>query len=125
MISNTTYGLDALVAILIVLREAELCQDAWLYLYAARAWADVDNRKEKHPVLRYFPTELVASVLTPLETIHFADTEAEWVWSKVVAQYRAKRKMIPFSLNPNSEIIDIVLTIPAVQSDTEGDPHSN
>lgn len=112
-LGDRRHGLDALVAILIVLREAELCQDARLYLTAMRAWAQAANRLSEHSVLRHFPVELIESVLNPLGTIRFADTKADAAWEQHVAAYR-KSKLNILHIDPAANVIDLARTFPLV-----------
>lgn len=113
LLGDRKFTFDALIAILIVVREAELCQDAWLYLFAMRAWSLAPRYMTEHPVLRHFPVDLIESVLTPLRTIRFADTDADSAWSGHVAAYR-KSKPYTSHIDSSLNIIDLVRTLPGV-----------
>ena len=113
LLGDREKGLDALVAILVVLREAELSQDAKLYLFAMRAWAQVENRKIDHPILRYFPTDLIVSVLEPLDTIQFAYSKANEVWAMHVATHGSANRHTIY-INTAAERIDLVCTFPMI-----------
>lgn len=101
-IGTENTGLDALTSILIIVREAELCQDAWLYLAALCAWATTETERARHPVLRKLSDEVLDTVVEPLRTIEFADPEVDEAWKRHVKSYCLKKQ----AASDNFEIID-------------------
>jgi len=102
LLSDLRYGLDALTSILLVVREAELLQDAWLYLHAISTWAWAEMVAPRHPVLRAIPLQIRDTVVEPLRWITFADPEVDKVWSEHVKSY-IRRKHVG---QGNFEVID-------------------
>lgn len=117
LLKDSEYGLDALTTILLILREAEVMQDAWAYLQAIQAWGDVELLKSAHPVLRHFPTVLIESVLEPLLDMRFAEAEIDTLWTRHLETYRAKRPVI-FPLRSKIYILDAVHTFGLDEQDS-------
>lgn len=92
LIGYQPHGLDALTSLLIVLRESELMQDAWLYLSAMRAWAVAAHCKNQHPVLKRLPERFFAVVAEPLRRLKFQDRSAQACWRTHLEQYYATKK---------------------------------
>lgn len=92
LIGYQPHGLDAMTSLLIVLRESELMQDAWLYLSAMRAWAVAAHGKNQHPVLKRLPERFFAVVAEPLRRLKFQDQPIQAYWRTHLEHYCAAKK---------------------------------
>lgn len=75
LISDIKLGFDAVTALLIAVREAELIQDSMAYLRAIKAWAGIEPRRLDHPVLSYLSPYILLYVTRPLRRVRFAQPE--------------------------------------------------
>ena len=87
LISDQDIGMDAVTAILIALREAELIQDSAAYLRACKAWAVMSERRKRHPILHYLSPLLLDAVVEPLRKISFFPDEINDLWRQHVENY--------------------------------------
>lgn len=81
-IQNYSRGIYGLLVILVLMREAELTQDAEQYLMSLKAWAIACNNRVKHPVLRYLPREEFENVAKPIQYMEFSDPILNFHWIK-------------------------------------------
>lgn len=99
LVGYAPYGLDALTSILLVIRESELLQDAWLYLAGLQAWASAAHLKQQHPILKHLPDRLFGIVAEPLRTMTFPSSETEDYWRDQLTQYCIHNKVTLKTLN--------------------------
>jgi hypothetical protein len=106
-IPSRKWGLDAVTAILVAIREAELAQDSKAYLAACQAWAVIENQRSAHPVLRYLSPRILEDVAEPLRTMRFFPEEVDEQWRRHVDQY-CERKC---EGHRSYEVLDCVLNL--------------
>lgn len=102
LVSDPEHGLDALTSIALIVREAELRQDGWLYLEALKAWANIDNLKEYHPVLANLSPRVLNHLAEPLRYLIFSDRELNNYW-ELHREHFVKRVM---SSHAKFDIVD-------------------
>jgi hypothetical protein len=87
LIRDQNFGMDALTAITIFIREAELLQDGEQYLYALMAFAKAEQDIREHFILNSIPTRFFEYVLKPLRGIQFSESELEKSWSRQLTNF--------------------------------------
>lgn len=108
LVTDIEFGLDAVTAILIAVREAELIQDSRAYLRAIKAWAEIEADRNKHFVLRYLSPYILDSVAEPLRHMRFEPTDIDCLWRQHVENYCEKR-----STNIDRfEVLDCIFELP-------------
>lgn len=95
LVSDQKYGYDALTTILFLMREAELQQDGYLYLFTMIELASAECDKNAHLILRAIPIRFFEKIVEPLRWMRFADANLNddldrW-FARYGAQYKAKR----------------------------------
>lgn len=90
-VNQLEFGLDALTALVIELREAEFLEHELHYLWSASALAFAAKYMSFHPVLDYLDEAVFQIMVEPMRTIKFASTDIRELWEDRLSKFMIRK----------------------------------